>query len=359
MGQGVKPHQIKYDKGSALMAGESQELFSNLSKVHFPAATGRARAKSIEPWQKHMNQTVYTWFANKSGANIEAKTLDSKQNPDKLKQNAKSFPSKQEVIDQIHFAFSLWNEMHSRDGRSPAEKQNDPAPNSIALSVQERITSFFVWRKQGKTPLSYRYTAQGLSIEIKGNTYRYLPRHKDAMELATFQNKHTDTTKFYVKYEPTDLSMVGLYILPRGYELKEENLRFLCYANLKEKTKEAVQDNTPAGNALLKKYRDVQTLQGEMADKRIHEIRSKLVSRNILNGAIELKRVHKDAVNRAKVNLQRMEVIGANSGILSDTNSSLARYQDDFTGDIYDEAAVPVYKEQTEQTKDNQLDIYG
>lgn len=319
----VKPKEVRSDKGSAMQAAETKELMINLNATFYPTATGNARAKTIEAWQGLFNQQVLMYFKNKSGANITAKSLDSRQNPDKIKEYAKTYPTKEELIDQISFAMNLWNATPDSKGVTPNDKYKAPAPDVQQLGVLEQLDLFFIWRKKGKKFVPYTFNFQGLTIEIQGNRFRYLPE-LDANALADFMNAHTDVSTFYVKYDPSDVTQIGMYQLPQGKELLAENLRFVCDAKLKGKTAETFQDATEPEKKLLAKYRKVQKLQLDKAKEGMQERRTMLEARNVLNGAIELDKVHKDRMNEAKIAVQREQALGFNNTILSDTNKELS-----------------------------------
>jgi len=329
----VLPLSIRYDKGSALTATESQNLFNQMGCLHFPTKTGQARAKSIEPWQRHMNDAIYSWYENKSGANIEATTLRSKPNEEYLKKNAKHFPLKEEVVAQIHMAFSLWDNMPGRDGLRPVDKYADAQPRKRAFTPENLIQMFYIWRKDGKKLQAYPYTQEGITITVKKQEYKYIPCGL-AMEVAKFHNKHCGQSWFYVKYDPTEMSMIALYRLPDGYELKEENLRLECYVTLKKFTKESALDMTDGDGQNLAYQREIQRLQTILIKKETEAVHRELEAQNILTGAIQLKDVHKDTWNNAKIDIQRKQAMGyIGTSALSDINKLFSDTPDDIKED--------------------------
>lgn len=319
----VKPKEVRSDKGSAMQAAETKELMQNLGAVFFPTATGNARAKSVEAWQNLFNQQVLTYFKNKSGANITANTLDSRQNPDKIKKFAKTYPTKEELIGQIHLAMHLYNATPDSKGKTPNEKHQKQAPDVQQLGIMEQLELFYIWRKKGKKLVPYRFGFQGLTIELQGNKFRYLPE-LEANDLANFMNEHTNVSIFYVKYDPSDVTQIGMYQLPKGQELTTDNLRFVCDAKLKGKTAETSHDATEPQKQLLAKYQKVQKLQLNNTKVSMDKRRQRLQDENVLNGAIELSQVHKDRLNEAQIALERQQALGFDNTIMSDKNKELS-----------------------------------
>lgn len=350
----VKPKEVRCDKGSAMQAAETKDLMENLDIVFYPTATGNARAKTIEAWQALFNKNVLVYFKNKSGANITAKTLDSRQNPDKLKANYKDYPNKMELVEQIQFAMNLWNETPDGKGITPNQKYAHDSPRKRDLEVMEQLELFCVWRKKGKNFVKYKFTFEGLTIEIQGDKYRYLPE-LEAAELSDFMNEHTDTTLFYVKYDPSDLSQIGMYILPIGLEEEAKNLRLVCEAKIKGTTSETYQDATKEQKELLSKYRETQRLQLQHAQNSMSNRRDVLQDKNVLNGSIEIEKVHKDRVNAAKIAVERERMLGYGSAILSDTNKELSAVS--MEEELFD---LPTLKNNLKKDDGIEpLDVYG
>ena len=348
----TKPLEIRTDKGSAMQSGETKALFEALGANYFPTATGRARAKTIEAWEKHYNQQILTWYTNKSAGNIDSKTLDSKSNPDKLRKLAKYFPTKEELVERISLSIHLWNERpEAKTGKSPNQKfYNGKASGGEPLELMEQIDLFFIWRKKGKKFRSYGFTYEGLEMIVNGEKYRYLPA-LEARELAAFMNKHTDVSRFFVKYDPSDLEQIALYTLPEGAEEAAENMRFVCDALIKGKTAETPMDATEQERQLLQKYREVQKQQWEQPQERMEERRQSLAAQNILSGAIELEAVHKDRLNAASLLVEQERAMGFHTAISEDRNRKLSR------DSLIEDFIIPQDKDKDKG--DEPLDVYG
>lgn len=354
--EGIKPKEIRSDKGSAMVSGETKELFENLGCLAYPTATGNARAKKIESMQQHINEKVIKYFENRSGWNITTKSLDSKQNPDKFRVNWKDFPSKTEVAAQIRLAMAMWNEMEIKKyGKSPNEIYEQAEEKGLPITQLELIEQFYIWRKRGKKLLSYRFDYRGLTMDVGGERYRYIPDVETAKELAAFVNKHADVTDFYVKYDPSDMSEIGMYVLPNGEEASPENMRLLCYGRLKGFTAETALDATPEEIERLAFIQEAQKEQVSQAEQRIVEIRAQLEAENLLTGVIDLSTVQKDKYNAAKLQVERNELMGFGSTISEDVKRRQSK--NSLKGDLYDDLE---WEDDTDEDTGQQgLDVYG
>lgn len=344
---GVKPLEVRSDKGSAMQSAETKELMKNLGARFYPTATGMGRSKSIESWQGVFNEQILTYFVNKSGGNITAKNLNSKQNPDKLKKYYKSYPTKEEYIKQLRTAIELYNNTPNSKGVTPNELYTKSIEKGKPLSLFEQFECFAIWRKSGKRIQPYQYTYRGLTIEVGKEKYRYIPE-LNAEDLAIFNNQHIDTTTFYVKYDPSDLKQIALYDLPNGAECKEDNMRFVCDVKLKGLTSETDIDASQEEKERYRHLRKAQLEQVKKAKEATNHRRDYLTNNNILIGGIELERIHKDSLNKAELEVQRLELLGYGSEITSDTNkelSALSMMEDDIEWDdnIEDNEDLSVY----------------
>lgn len=347
---GVRPLETRGDKGSALQAGETKALMHSLGVRYYPTATGNSRGKSIESWQKHFNEQVLSYLPNKSSGNITNKSLNSQQNPDKLKANYKGYPSKKQLHRQIVKSIALWNNWKNSKGVTPNERYEEAEEAGKAVNTYEQFELFAVWRMNGKTIRPYQFKMDGLTIEISGNKYRYIP-DVDEAELAAFMNRHIDTTTFYVKYDPSDLEQIAIYTLPSGMERNEENMRFVSHLVLKGTTAETSLDATDEEQARYKRFRKVQIEQKRQAQEATEHRRDYLAHENILSGAVELKRIHKDSYNNAELEVQRLEMLGYNYEITSDKNKELSALS------MMDD--VDWLKDDDTEQEENDLNVYG
>lgn len=253
---------------------------------------------------------ITTYYINKSGMNLDARTMDSKQNPEFFKAHAEHIPDRAELCGQIRESIALWNNTKGEDGRSPAERLADPAPNALSFNNEALLEEFGIWRRKGKKLIRYKFKAEGLELNITGKTLRYLPQASSIEAQAALLQSIMFTEEFHVLYDPTDLEQINLYTLPNGQEEQESNLRFWGYGELKHLSAQMLSEASEAELQAFAKQRALQKAQGEWVDEQTQERRQILAAENILGGAITLERVHKDALNKSKIELQRLQSLG-------------------------------------------------
>lgn len=323
--QGAVPYEIRSDKGSALMSGETKALFNSLGIEFKPTSTGRARAKSVEIAQRWWIQRDSVYYVNRSGMNVTAKTQDSMPNPDALRANLEKFPlTTSELMAQIMESIALYNNRKGDDGRSKADKQLDEQPNRREFNVEHMIRYFGVFRKKGKQLLKYRFTGEGLEMQVRKQTFRYLPDTESSEECAAFLNEHSFTTDFYVKYDPTDFEQVALYVLPASEAETEQNLRFHSYATLKQLAAQVQKEASDQEKKAFAEMRKTQKAQHEENRKLSEQRKAMLEAHNVLAGALQIENVHKDTLNKAKIEVQRMMSLGYGELITEDLREKQA-----------------------------------
>lgn len=314
--QGAIPLQLKSDKGSAMTSGETQNLLKNLGIEFIPSATGRARAKSIENAQRWWMQLDSVYYHNRSGMNLTTKTQDSRINPEALRKKLGDFPrSEAEVILQLAESIHLYNNrVRAKDGKSPSHRQQaEEQPRPFA--PERLVEAFGMFRKKGKKLRKYRFTEEGLKMQIAGDIFKYLPD----TEVAAFLNKHANITEFYVKYDPTDVEQIALYTLPlTAAEEREEELRFHSYAVLKQLAPQVQAEASKEELATLARYRKVQKEQHQLLQRQKEERAELLANLSLLQGGIDLKTVRKDEYNNAKLELERYQLLGLGRTVLAE-----------------------------------------
>lgn len=309
--QGCKPFELRSDKGSANIGGETRALLANLGIRLNTSKAGNPKARSIEGQQGAWMKNVLTYFENKSGMNITTKTLDSRQNPEIVRQNYKEYPNKEEVIEQIQLSIASYNNWSIEGKRRRSERLQDAAPDARKVSLYEIMDYFFIFRKRGKKYQKYYFTTEGITMQVGNKEYKYLPNTADAMELAKFANKHTNRTTFYIKYDPSDLGQIGLYVLPANApEESAEHFRLVAWATTKGKSNEMLQFASEEERENYKYLRQVKQEQQNHVAEELEDQAQYLDAINILQKGIDIQDVRKDDLNAAKQELQRLQVLG-------------------------------------------------
>lgn len=342
---GVKPHELRSDNGSAMKGGETRALIHQLGIRFKPSKVGRARARTIEREQGGWMHNACQYFINKSGANITAHSMDAKQNAEKVKLHYKDYPNREELIEQLHLSIALHNNWKIEGKPTRKERLNEPCPDARTVDIHEIMEQFYVYRKKGSKYMTYRISPDGLTMQVAKQEYKYLPQVANAAEMANFINKHSNYTKFYVKYDPSDLEQVALYRLPESAPKEdEEYFRFVEWATIKTKAKQYEGDASDEDKKLLEFYQEVQKAQSTEVQKELEQQRTELEALNILAGAIDIQDVRKDDYNAAKIDVQRLQALGY-------TNTTLNQDQEQYL--------EPIETIEETQKDTDEVDLYN
>lgn len=205
---GMMPYEINYDGASANRSEEVQQLFDNLSQLHFKAAPYNGKSKIIEAIGGRLEQRNMRHFANFKGGNITAKSLDSRANPDFLTQQHKNghLPSEQQVVAQFKLVIEVYNNtIVKKYKRTPAERYRDADDRRKQMDHLTMVEAFWVERRH-----QARYTKDGITIEVDGERYTYEVEVERGVEDFAWRMRHLGDS-FTVKYDPDDLEYICLY----------------------------------------------------------------------------------------------------------------------------------------------------
>lgn len=204
---GMVPAQIQYDNSSANKAVETRQVMDALARTHFPTAPYNGKSKIIEAVWGRMEQSILHSFPNFKGGNITASSMDSRANPDHLAElkRAGQLPTKEQAIAQFRLAIETVNNTPARKTRkTPAEMYRTADERRCAISDEVMIKAFWVARRN-----TARYTNDGITIEVNGERHTYVVEESQGVESVEWRLKYLGES-FTVKYDPEDLSMIGL-----------------------------------------------------------------------------------------------------------------------------------------------------
>lgn len=218
---GYQPYQLQYDNSSANQAKAIQNLYTNMSRVHFPCEPYKGRSKYVEGIIGHFQQRVLRKRQNFKGGNITSGSLNSKANPELLKilRKNKQLPTMDEVIMEFKEAVEEWNQRgEKRDqygrfvGPTKIHKYTTiEHPKRVKLNYFDKISLFFV-----EQPEPYTYGSNGIVIERNGRKRHYVvPDGDGTIGDFIFANEHMGE-KFTVRMDRSNPEMVVLY---KGYKM--------------------------------------------------------------------------------------------------------------------------------------------
>lgn len=249
-----KPYQMQYDNSSANIANAVQGMMSNMSRVHFPCEPYKGRGKYVEGIIGHFQQQVLRKHKNFKGGNVDVRSLNSKANPELLKEISKTegaLPSFAEVINEFEQAVTEWNsrgEKRDKYGRFVGESKLHRY-KTIKHEKRERLNYFdkiSLFNIQLKHP--YKYTTEGLKIEMNKQKLKFIVPDPDGIGDFIFANEHLGE-KFDVKINLENTTTCTL--LKKGkvvaYAYEKEHYAS-CIADMK--------DGEKAKITLLRKKQD-------------------------------------------------------------------------------------------------------
>lgn len=248
----AKPYEWRYDNQGGHKKLDSQEFFNKVAHLHFAVQPYNGKSKTIENiFSRFQTQVMrQDWFYN--GQNMTAKKLDSKANQEWLLQNKKNLPNLAQVIEIIKMRVAEWNSMpHPKTGKSRIEMYRESVnPHHNPVDLLEMVRLF--WLRNDK-PIPYQNT--GIKIQINKQKYEFEVLSEGLPDME-FRRKHIGD-KFFVKYDPADMSMVYLCSGPA------DNLRLVAMAQPRVEIHRAIADQKPGEREMLVKRLELRKLDNQ------------------------------------------------------------------------------------------------
>jgi hypothetical protein len=221
------PHQIMFDHGSANMSLSTTTCMQAIARHLTPTIVGNARSKIIEPFFKHLNNSVLRFRPGYTHSPVMSNHINGKPNPEALQKAVKgdNIPrTKEQAIRELHEDFALWNNKPFNGSKSPLQRYQESTVQHANLqrpyTNAERIEAFYtmpgteklvkVADEQGAMrqmrqffPQPYSYTNDGIAITIDKVPHIF---QTDDPE---FNRRHIGRS-FLVKYDEIELQHTGL-----------------------------------------------------------------------------------------------------------------------------------------------------
>ena len=201
-----KPYEIVCDNQGGHKKNAALGLFSKISRIHRPTAPYNGESKTIENiFYRFQSQVLKKCFGF-TGQNITAKRDTSRPNLEFINANIDSLPTLEELKEQYAAAREQWNSMkHPATGISRIEMYNTSVNEATdAVSVSDMVEMF--WYTTEKPSL---FTANGIEITVQGKKYPYEVFSAPGEPDLEWRRRNT-YKKFYVQYDPYDMSSVRL-----------------------------------------------------------------------------------------------------------------------------------------------------
>ena len=212
---GHKPYEIVHDNqgghkklNKAQPNSNGKGFLDKICHIHRATMPNNGSSKTIEAIFGRFQQQVLHQYDNFTGQNITAKKTSSRPNLESMEANKKSLPTLDELKAIYAEARQKWNSMkHPIYGKSRMEvyesSVNEETPVVTAVDM---VDMFWIMHDKPAT-----FTDQGITIEVKKQKYTW-EVFKDGNPDLEWRKRHT-WEKFYVQYDPNDMTTVNLYAI--------------------------------------------------------------------------------------------------------------------------------------------------
>lgn len=250
---GCRPMEIVYDNQGGQKSAKAQEFFEKIARVHRATAPYNANSKSIESVFGRFQRQILARDWRFTGMNITARGEFSRVDDEFIEANKQDLYTLEELKVAYAVAREEWNAMThhaSKENRPQTRKElylSSINPETQPISVTEMIDIF--WQQSTG---EVTFTSSGLTITIDKKEYTYDVYGEDGLPDLNFRDKHT-YRKFWVKYDPLDMTKVRLYTADgRG------SLKFISEAAPYREVHRALQDQLDGEMEYIRKMDDAQ-----------------------------------------------------------------------------------------------------
>ena len=239
---GQKPFQVTFDNQGGHKKLVSEQFFAKMAHLCIGTQPYNGKSKTIESIFKRFQEGFLhrDWFF--TGMNITARKAESRMNAEMFTANKENLPTLSEVVKIYEQRRREWNQ-------APHPKTGRPRIEMYYSSRNERCTPIQLWERidlfglMTAKPVVFR--ASGIEIQVQGIKYAYDVLGADGFTDMEFRKKHTGE-KFYVEYDPDDLSTVALY-----REVSGGDKKFVALAGKYIQIHRAKQDQTEQDHRII------------------------------------------------------------------------------------------------------------
>lgn len=202
----ARPFEIVVDNQGGHKKLDNGGFLNRICRMQRNTAPYRPSAKTIESVFGRFQNQVLRQDWRFTGQNITAKSDKSRQNLEFVEANPENLYTLEELKVAYAAAREEWNNMlHPSTGVARIEMyENSSNPKAQGLDRLDMIEAFWLITRQPST-----FTAQGITVTIDERKYTY---DVYAGEIPDFDfRKKNIGRKFFVQYDPNDLTQVRLY----------------------------------------------------------------------------------------------------------------------------------------------------
>jgi len=295
-----RPFEIVVDNQGGHKKLDNSGFMNRICRMKRNTAPYRPPAKTIEAVFGRFQDQVLHKDWRFTGQNITSKSDKSRQNLEFIEAN----PENLYTLDELQIAYAAareeWNNMpHPATGIPRIEMyQNSINPKAQGLDKLDMIEMFWLITRKPST-----FTASGIEITIDKKSYTYDVYAGDLPDF-DFRKKNIGR-KFYVQYDPNDLTQVRLY------KDTASGKRYVADAQPYYEVMRAIQDATHESSSFIRRVMNLE-----------EQIRIDTYLDNI-------KQEHEHGVAPEQFGLNRPRPKGISRrklGILEDTSSTSNRH---------------------------------
>jgi hypothetical protein len=215
-----KPYEIVHDNQGGHKRLDASELFEKICHIHRTTAPHNPESKTIESAFGRLQADILHQDWRFTGQNITSNKTASRPNLEFIEANRDKLYTLNELKDAYAEARRQWNEaVHPATGIPRIEMyENSTNPETQPVTYSDMVEMFWLITDEPST-----FTSQGIEITVKGNKYRYEVFASPGVPDHEWRRAHT-FQRFYVKYDPFDMTSVRLYWKDTAGELRFERV---------------------------------------------------------------------------------------------------------------------------------------
>ena len=214
---GHKPYEIRFDNQGGHGKLKNGRFFKDMARLAISTQPYNGKSKTIESaFGRFQADFLHRdWFF--TGMNVKTKKEESRANMEFILANQKNLKTLDEIKAIYEARRREWNEAeHPGTGRRRIDMYRESVnEKSKKITAQDMFSLFGILDNKD----SCKYTAGGLKKTIKGQKYTWEVLTADGQPDLDFLRKNVGRD-FFVEYDPTDMSVVALYIKDASGELR-------------------------------------------------------------------------------------------------------------------------------------------
>ena len=227
-----KPYEIVTDNQGGAKTKRMQDFMKAISRVPRATMPNNPQSKTIENVLGRFQQQVLHQLYGFTGQNITTKKDSSKPNLEFVNANIDKLPTLAELKEKYIELREMWNgervmltteKLLTHPGEKiPRMEMYLNSANELAPEVTERemAESFWLWTDKPST-----FNPDGIEIEVNKEKYKYDVFAQDETDTIDVAWRQRNTyRKFWVKFDPYDMSQIKLYWEDKAGERRFERL---------------------------------------------------------------------------------------------------------------------------------------